>query len=108
MKTSLKCHCGQRIGRRDVMRQAHYVKKYGPSYVYIKYRCSRCKRLGEHFVKQEEWEESLLSETAGEVTENDRGRISKLGAITLTEMRDFHHALEGMDSIPDPRSEDAE
>ena len=86
MKTSLKCHCGQRILRRDVMQQGYYVKQFGPSFVYIKYRCSRCKKLGEHFVKQEEWEDSLLQENTTEVTEVDRGRFGQLGTITLDEI----------------------
>ena len=108
MKTSLKCHCGQRILRRDVMQQGYYVKQLGPSYVYIKFRCSRCKKLGEHFVKQEEWEESLLQDIQTEVQDGERGRFRELGSITLDEMRSFHHALEGLKSIPDPLTEEAE
>lgn len=108
MKTSLKCHCGQRILRRDVMQQAYYVKQYGPSYVYIKYRCSRCKKLGEHFVKQEEWEDSLLQESGTEVTDKERTRFSTLGSITLDEMRDFHHALEDMAAMPNLRDDSKE
>jgi hypothetical protein len=100
MKTSLKCHCGQRILQRDVMRQGYYMRQLGPSYVYIKYRCSRCKKLGEHFVKQEEWEDGMLSEITNEATEPERKRFSTLGAITLDEMRDFHYALESLDAIP--------
>src|SRR5204863_8048490 len=83
MKTSLKCHCGQRVLRRDVMQQGYYMRQYGPSYVYIKYRCSRCKKLGEHFVKQEEWEDSVLSDSATELNTGERTRLSNIGAITL-------------------------
>jgi DNA-directed RNA polymerase subunit RPC12/RpoP len=100
MKTSLKCHCGQRILKRDVMQQANYVRQFGPSFVYIKYRCSRCKKLGEHFVKQEEWEDSLLHEPLTEVTGAEKSRFTKLGKITLDEMRGFHQQLERLDKIP--------
>lgn len=108
MKTSLKCHCGQRILRRDVMQQGIYMRQRGPSYVYIKYRCSRCKKLGEHFVKQEEWEDNLLHDSMNEVTGNERGRFAKLGSITLDEIRRFHHALEGLDKIPNLLPEESE
>jgi phage FluMu protein Com len=108
MKTSLKCHCGQRILRRDVMQQGYYVKQLGPSYVYIKYRCSRCKKLGEHFVKQEEWEEGMLHDVNTETSEGERGHFSKLGSITLEEMREFHHALENLSVIPNLLEKDAE
>jgi DNA-directed RNA polymerase subunit RPC12/RpoP len=101
MKTSLKCHCGQRIVRRDVMQQGLYMRQFGPSYIYIKYRCSRCKKLGEHFVKQEEWEEGLLHDITTEVSEQERSRFNELGKITLEEMRSFHRSLENLDKIPD-------
>src|SRR5579871_1868097 len=100
METCLKCPCGQRILRRDVMQQGYYVKQLGPSYVYIKYRCSRCKKLGEHFVKQEEWKDDLLHESNTEISEQERSRLSKLGAITLDEMRQFHCSLENLTTIP--------
>lgn len=108
MKTSLKCHCGQRILRRDVMHRGYWVKQLGPSYVYIKYRCSRCKKLGEHFVKQEEWEEGLLQENSNDISESERSRFSKMGTITLDEMRDFHHALDNLDVIPNLLEKEAE
>src|SRR5690242_10428347 len=108
MKTSLKCHCGQRILRRDVMQQGYYVKQLGPSYVYIKYRCSRCKKLGEHFVKQEEWEDGLLHETTSDAGDQERAHFAKLGAITLEEMRAFHHDLEKLETIPDLLTKEAE
>jgi hypothetical protein len=101
MKTSLKCHCGQRVLRRDVMQQGYYMRQYGPSYVYIKYRCSRCKKLGEHFVKQEEWEDSVLIDQPSELTSGEASRIASLGSITLDEMRDFHCALDQLDKLPD-------
>jgi DNA-directed RNA polymerase subunit RPC12/RpoP len=106
MKTSLKCHCGQRILQRDVMRQGYYMRQLGPSYVYIKYRCSRCKKLGEHFVKQEEWEEGVLREITCEASDPERTQFAKLGNITLDEMRDFHRALENLNAIPNLLNEE--
>ena len=108
MKTGLMCRCGQRITRRDVMQQGIYMRQSGPNYVYLKYRCSRCKKLGEHYVKHEEWEDSLLLEGGTEQSQKERQRFSKLGAITLDEMRRFHHALEGMQTLPDLMKEEAE
>jgi len=108
MKTSLKCHCGQRILRRDVMQQGYYVKQLGPSYVYIKYRCSRCKKLGEHFVKQEEWQDGLLQESGSDISETERSQFAKLGSITLDEMREFHNALDNLSEIPNLLEKESE
>jgi hypothetical protein len=99
MKTTIKCNCGQRVFSRDVMQQGYYVRQFGPSYVYIKFRCSRCKKLGEHFIKQEEWEEGLLKDGTAEVTVSEKARFESMGKITIDEMIDFHYALEGLERI---------
>ncbi len=100
MKTSLKCQCGRRILQRDVMRQRYYERQFGPSYIYLRYRCSNCKKLGEMFVRQDEWSDNLLSEVTFDSSEPERLAFQTLGPITITEMRDFHHALEDLGSIP--------
>jgi len=100
MRTSIKCNCGQRIFSRDVMQQGYYVRQFGPSYVYIKYRCSRCKKLGEHFIKQEDWEEGLLRDATSELTPTEKARFDEMGRITIDEMIDFHYALENLDKLP--------
>lgn len=108
MKTCLKCHCGQRIIRRDVMLQGYYARQVGPSFVYIKFRCSRCKKLGEHYVKQDEWEDAMLQETSTELTGDERQRFQSLGAITFNEMKEFHFTLEELKTLPDPTAKGSE
>jgi hypothetical protein len=100
MKTTIKCNCGQRIFSRDVMQQGYYVRHFGPSYVYIKFRCSRCKKLGEHFIKQEDWAEGILNDTVNEVASTEKGRFEKMGKITIDEMIDFHYALDKLEALP--------
>ena len=100
MKTSIKCNCGQRIFSRDVMQQGYYVRHFGPSYVYIKFRCSRCKKLGEHFIKQEDWAEGILNDSANEVAASEKGRFETMGKITIDEMIDFHYALDKLEALP--------
>jgi len=66
----------------------------GPSFIYVRYRCSRCKKLGEQFVKQEEWESGILREATTEVNLDERKRFEDLGPIRMSEMADFHDELE--------------
>lgn len=108
MKTGLLCRCGQRITRRDVMQQGIYMRQSGPNYVYIKYRCSRCKKLGELYIKHEDWKESLLLDNASEQSPRERHRFARMGAITLEEMRRFHHQLEALKTFPDLSVEESE
>gem|GEM_PF-309848 len=99
MKTSLKCSCGQRVARRDVMQQGFYMQHVSPSFVYVKFRCSRCKKLGQQFVKQEEWEDGLLNEATTEHTTEEQKRFAEMGSISLEEMKQFHLSLERADSV---------
>lgn len=102
MKTCLRCNCGQHVFRRDVMRRGFYLRQTGPSYVYVKFRCSRCKKLGEHFIRQDEWNEDLISDKAHELSTREKERFARLGAITLDEMRDFHLELDRLETLPNP------
>ncbi|CEK19757.1 hypothetical protein CWRG_02608 [Chthonomonas calidirosea] len=106
MMRGLRCRCGQRIYQRDVVRQGYLMRQFGPTYVYIRYRCSRCKRLGEHFIRQEEWEADLLSDISIELSEAEKTRFARMGAITLDEMREFRRKLERLQNIPNPLREE--
>ena len=99
MKTSLKCSCGQRVARRDVMQQGFYMQHVAPSFVFVKFRCSRCKKLGQQFVKQEEWEDGLLNEATTEQSADEQKRFSEMDGISLEEMKQFHLSLERMGSV---------
>ena len=106
MMRGLRCRCGQRIYQRDVVRQGYLMRQFGPTYVYIRYRCSRCKRLGEHFIRQEEWEADLLSDISVELSEAEKTRFARMGAITLDEMREFRRKLDRLQNIPNPLREE--
>lgn len=99
MRTSIRCNCGQRVINRDVMQTGFYLRLFGPSYVYVKYRCSRCKKLGEQFVKQEEWEGGILRNSVEELATEDRERFESLGPIDINEVIDFHFQLENMGDL---------
>lgn len=104
-KTAIKCHCGQRIHQKDVMQTGYYVRMFGPSFVYVKFRCSRCKKLGEQFVKQDEWENSISKDSASELNTAERDQFARLGPIEMDEMVDFHYALEHLDDLSALRAE---
>lgn len=98
-RTVIKCNCGQRILAKDVMQTGYYLRLVGPSFVYVKYRCSRCKKLGEQFVKQEEWEDGILRDIPSEVDPSEQKRFDQLGKIDIHECIDAHFELEKMTSL---------
>jgi DNA-directed RNA polymerase subunit RPC12/RpoP len=99
IRTSVKCPCGKRVISRDVMQTGYYLRLFGPSYVYVKYRCSRCRKLGEQFIKQEEWESGILKDSTEELALDDKERFEALGNIDINEVIDFHFALENLSSM---------
>lgn len=101
MRTHIRCNCGNRVVAKDVMQKGYYLRVSGPSFVWLKFRCSHCKRLGEQFVKQEEWDERMLLETPTEVTESDKARFERLGPIDIHEVIDAHFTLMELDSLAD-------
>jgi DNA-directed RNA polymerase subunit RPC12/RpoP len=97
--TAVRCHCGQRIVAKDVLQRSWYVRVFGPSFMYLKFRCSRCKRLGEKFIEQDKWDDTILRDIPSEVSLDEKKRFDKLGKICVDEQIDFHFALEEPDLL---------
>jgi hypothetical protein len=98
-RTAIKCNCGHRIGQREVMQTGYYPRMFGPSLVFVRFRCSRCKKLGEQFVKQEDWESGILKDTVAEANVTDKERFATLGPIEMQELANFHDALESLSDL---------
>ncbi len=71
-----------------------YLSVLGPSFVYVRYRCGRCKRVGEKLVQEEAWDPSVLGASPPRASESDRHRFEEMGEITPEEVIDFHYALD--------------
>lgn len=99
LKTIIKCACGQRILAKDVMQTGYYLRMVGPTFVYVKYRCSRCKKLGEQFVKQEDWEEGILRDSPTELTCDEKAKFDAMGSIDIHECIRAHFELEKLGPI---------
>ena len=99
MRSTIKCNCGQRVVGKDVMQTGYYLRLFGPSFVYVKYRCARCKKLGEQFVKQDEWEDGILNDVPSEVTSDEKQRFDDMGKIDIHECIDAHFELEKLGDL---------
>ena len=98
-RTAIRCSCGQRIGQKEVMHTGYYPRMFGPSLVYVRYRCSRCKKIDEQYVKQEEWENGILKDSTVETTGGEKDRFTALGPIEMRELVEFHRALEVLPNL---------
>jgi hypothetical protein len=81
------------------MQTGYYLRLFGPSFVYVKFRCSRCKKLGEQFIKQEDWEDGILKDIPSEVSQEEVGGFQSMGPISINEAIDFHFKLDQPDLL---------
>ena len=100
-RTAIKCNCGHRIGQREVMQTGYYPRMFGPSLVFVRFRCARCKKFGEQFVKQEEWENGILKDAVVESSGTEQETFAGLGPIEMQEQADFHYALDNLSDLGD-------
>ncbi len=97
----IKCGCGQRVLHRNVIQTGLYVSVLGPSYVYVRFNCLRCKRVGEHMIREGEWDPSILQLHGERKDKIDARKFKQMGPITPEEVIDFHYALERLSADSD-------
>lgn len=92
-EATITCHCGQQLLPKDILQRGRFPRLLSPGFVYVKFRCPRCKRLGERFVPQEPLGREARSGSA-DITIVERSRFEAMGRIDLDEVIDFHFQLD--------------
>lgn len=89
----ITCHCGQRVQEKDILQHGRFPRLMSPGFLYVKFRCSHCKRLGERFIPQHAGDGA--SAVAGtDVSGDEIIRFKAMGEIDLDEVIDFHFQLD--------------
>jgi DNA-directed RNA polymerase subunit RPC12/RpoP len=102
MKNSVvRCRCGHQVLAKEVLRTDLYERSIGREYVYVKYRCQRCKRMGEAFVAENRWDWSMLEPDRTEMTDAERDRFLDTEAISAEDILDFHRHLSTLGRMPE-------
>jgi len=86
--------CDKRISQKNILQISFYYRLLGQSFVSIKYKCPRCKGVGEYLVEEKRWNASLLF-SRGELTSGEMEKFRKMEKITPDEVLDFHLHLQG-------------
>ena len=94
----VRCRCGHRVLAKEVLRTDLYERPSGREYVYVKYRCKRCKRLGETFVAESRWDWRIFEATRTEMTETESDSFAGQAPISAEEVLEFHRMLESIDA----------
>jgi hypothetical protein len=98
-KAVVRCRCGHQVLAREVLRTDLYERSMGREYVYVKFRCRRCKRIGEAFVSESRWDWSILEPSPGEMSVEERDRFLDAEAISDADVSAFHNQLESLSRI---------
>lgn len=98
-KPGVRCRCGHQVLGREVLRTEPFEKASGREVVYVKYRCRRCKMLGEAFIAPEEWDPSIFETPRDEMGAFERDRFADQKAISSGDVIAFHRALKKAASL---------
>ena len=101
-KPMVRCRCcGHQIRGKEIMRTDLYEREPGRTYVYVKFRCRRCKRMGQTFVPEDRWDWSFLEPARDELSDAERDRLHDAGPISDAELIDFHLRLKRAEQLSD-------
>ncbi len=100
-KTILRCNCGHQVLGKEILRAEPYEKESGRESIYIKYRCRRCKRLGEAFFDRLEFDASIFEAPRNEMSDVERDHFLDEKTISSGDVIAFHRALSKSASLED-------
>jgi DNA-directed RNA polymerase subunit RPC12/RpoP len=95
----VRCRCGHRVLAKEVLRTDLYERPSGREYVYVKYRCQRCKRMGETFVPESSWDWRIFEAARNELSESETELFSQRAPISSEDVIDLHRQLITIESL---------
>lgn len=98
-KPTVRCRCGHQVLGKEVLRAEPYEKESGREAVYVKYRCRRCKRLGEAFFDGLEFDAAIFEAPRNEMSDVERDRFLDEKTISSGDVISFHRALKKAASL---------
>ncbi len=99
----LRCSCGHQVLGREILRAEPFEKESGREAIYIKYRCRRCKKLGEAFFNRLEFDASIFEAPRNEMSDAERDHFLDENTISSSDVIAFHRALSKTASLEDLR-----
>ena len=98
-KPIVRCRCGHQVLGREVLRTAPCEKPSGAEAIYVKFRCRRCKKIGEAFVAQDEWDPAIFEVPHDEIGAIERDRFSGADSVSSGDVISFHRALQKANTV---------
>lgn len=102
-KSILRCHCGHQVLGKEVLRAEPYERESGREAVYVKYRCRRCKKIGEAFFDRLEFDAGIFEAPRNEMSEVERDHFLDETEISSGDVISFHRALSNSATLEELR-----
>lgn len=106
-KPIVRCRCGHQVLGREVLRTQPCEKPSGAEAIYVKFRCRRCKKIGEAFIDQNEWNPAIFEVPHDEMKTEERDRFVGTEAIASGDVISFHRALQKANTVSELLRPDA-
>ena len=110
-KNVIRCRCGHRVLGREVLRTEFYERRAPASdpflgesvreYVYVKFRCKRCKCMGENFIPDHRWDWKMLEPDRNELNDIERDFFLDEEPLSTQDIVDLHNQLENVATFGD-------
>jgi DNA-directed RNA polymerase subunit RPC12/RpoP len=100
-KAIVRCRCGHQVLAKEVLRTDLYERPTGREYVYVKYRCRRCKRMGEAFVAESRWDWSILEPQHDDMSDAERDLFVDKEPVSELDVREFQYELQDIHYLSD-------
>jgi hypothetical protein len=97
----IRCRCGQRVLDRDVTHRGYLTTLFGAQYVYVRYRCRHCKKMGEYRVQEKDWDPAVLRQAVRGPTRSELKKFEAMGPVTPEEVVRFRKSLRRLTSLPE-------
>lgn len=92
-KPLVLCRCGHLVLGKEVLRTDLYERSSGQEYVYVKFRCARCKRIAQTFVPASAWDWRKLEPAPGELSSEERDRLLEEEPVQASDLLTFHEDM---------------
>jgi hypothetical protein len=92
-KPLVLCRCGHLVMGKEVLRTDLYERSSGQEYVYVKFRCARCKRIAQSFVPASAWDWQKLEPAPGELSSEERDRLLEAEPVGAADLLLFHEDM---------------
>jgi hypothetical protein len=84
---------------KEILRTDLYERGSGQEYVYVKFRCARCKRIAQTFVPASSWDWRRLEPPAGEMSADERDRLLEEEPVHAEDLLSFHEDMARIDTL---------